>query len=509
MIDTPVKIDLDRFLRSLQRNGATRRWRLLDARRSWYEGTNYRHLRYDFDSMPATDFGEPEVLSSDAPDTQPLRMRRPSVQAGFPKLVVQTFTRMLFGKGMKPAIVSDDEATQDFLAAVARGVKLWSVMRDARDLCGSIGTAALAVRAVEGDLEVEALDPRHLSVGEWRSKARQIPAIVVEQYRQCKEEFTDDGRFEEVTVWKRRLWDEEKETLWVSEPLKSDDEEPTWNVVGEVSHGLTRCPVVWITNSSPEKGEIDGTADWPDSLAGAFREIDTLLSSLGRTQKANLDPTVIFEGLNPAFIGGGGGDGTIKKGSGNALTLPSGASAKYLEATFAGFSFILDNVSRLTQIVKQATSCITFDPEKTFAAAPSGEALRRMLGPQIDRADDARMDWDGVIRQVLGLILEISRQAGGVNVENDLKPGKDGAAITLNWPSFVRPSPQEIEGIVRTALAAKGQVASTKTAVSFAGHALGVEDIEAEIEAIAAERAEREERFAERTKNTKDKDELK
>ena len=216
-------------------------------------------------------------------DYIPLRQRRPSVQYGLARLVVEDSVALLFSEGHFPAFDSPDPAVRDALTAVARDVRLNSVMVEA-GLRGSIGSVALLLRVLRGRVFVDVLDTPYLWP-QWKTDAPDTLCRVVERYKVSGAslaaqgyEVADTGR----NYWFQRVWDTEFERWYQPLPVGSagpplEDEQRT------VRHGLGFVPLIWVKNL-PGGAGVDGACTFRSAIDTSI-EIDYQLSQAGRGLK--------------------------------------------------------------------------------------------------------------------------------------------------------------------------------------------------------------------------------
>ena len=491
-----VKADLDKFFGLLRRNGTTPRYRKLARRQKYFYGEQYAHLNFDFDGYPRSAAASSAGIVLQKPDGYvPLRDREPNVRGRLPKRIVNAFTLLLFSEGLAPRVtVEGDENAGEFLDHIVQHSDLMEAMQCARTLGGATGSVAIWVKVEDGKFRFSVRDTKHMVVAEWRDRGGLVPATVVEQYAVEVEELGDGGKWAVRTRWIRRQWDEEWSRLWESQATEKDDEEPIFKLVEEIEHGLGECPIVWIRNESPLSGNgIDGDADYDDQQFGSFDAYDRLSSQMTRGVVANLDPTLVVTTR--------GKPGEILKGTDNAITLDPGDQANYLEAAMAAMAHGEARLERIKRDIQDATQAVVLDPDKILGSQISGTALKKVMGPMLDRAGGFRRRYgnQGLVR-VLNLVLLSARKVEGsqdsklVLEKDNLIPGT-GGTVTLAWPQWISPTPDEGQQMTVTAVTAvSASLVSEETATAYLAPTFGVKDIDAERKRIDKERTAREER---------------
>gem|GEM_PF-4273603 len=490
----PSMNGVNRMMKILQKNGSTERFRRLTRRHAFFDGTQYDHLLFDYDGYNVNTLHSPVAVEST--DYVKMKFRRPSLQTGIPAKIVNAFTTLLFGHGMKPAIVSqkddgktDDDATA-FIGQLTKDAKLFKQMLLARTLGGSMGGVAILPTINKGKPGLKVLDIRNMMVFEWEDYDNQIPAVVVQQYRIEREKFEDDGSTKEQIKWIRRKFDQQHETLWESSWLDSLEADPDWQLIDEVEHGLSRCPIIWIKNWPESDGSQDGQADYPDRMHSDFERLDYLISQMDRAFFANLDPTPVFSGINP---------NQVLKGSDNGINLPNGADAKYLEASFAGAEAGKEHIDKHEGRLQAECQCVILDAQTVVGTPPSGEAIKKLLAPMHSRAEAFRDIYGDAIIQAVTLLVEIAS-----NAKEKLKLSRkvkvvEAGNLELQWPDFVIPTPEDIGKMAQgIATARAGKFISQQASVRYFAPVVGVEDCEAEIKQLASELLAEERRFEDR-----------
>ncbi len=213
----------------------------------------------------------------------PLRQRRPSVRYGLARLVVEDSVALLFSEGHFPAFDSPDAAVRDALTAVAREVRLNSVMVEA-GLRGSIGSVALLLRVLRGRVFVDVLDTPYLWP-QWAADAPDTLCRVVERYKVGGADLAAQGYAvadRGAAYWFQRVWDSEFERWY--EPLAVGSAGPPIEDASRtVRHGLGFVPVVWVKNL-PGGAGVDGACTFRSAIDTSI-EIDYQLSQAGRGLK--------------------------------------------------------------------------------------------------------------------------------------------------------------------------------------------------------------------------------
>src|ERR1700722_19048376 len=126
------------------------RFRELDRRQAYFDCNQHSYKRFDFDGRLISTGGgisvtQPLLSAERAAFYVPLRSRRPSSPYRLPRVIVKSFTGMVFGEGRFPNFrVEGDEDAEDYVQALSKAMKLPTKMVRARDLGGAMGTVGLS-----------------------------------------------------------------------------------------------------------------------------------------------------------------------------------------------------------------------------------------------------------------------------------------------------------------------------------------------------------------------------
>jgi hypothetical protein len=489
----------------------TDRQKTLSGYAQFYSCDKYEARRTGWTGEPAThvvlgDYLPPGYWITDASGQVPLLDRRPTAPYYIAKVVVDRFTSLLFSRGRCPTIlVPGDNETADWLTAFAKKTRFWSRMRYARQVGGALGSVAVQITVQNGCPKLVIHDAR------WCTPVLDPvtgDVLALDKRYQYTKRVTDRETkvVRDEKFWYRRVIDGTSDTVWqdvpVNDPkrqqkhpldLKSDEfQEPEWSryPATSVPHGLGFCPVVWIQNT-PNDDAVDGQPD----CFGAFEMIfcaDALRSQLFHAVLANADPTAVVES-NRDFD-------EIKRGSSGAIQVETGGSASLLESNGRAMDIGLQMMAALEDRALTLAQCV-LDAEGTKRKEKTAAEVERQFSTMMDKADLYREQYGetGVVT-LLEMALKIGRKVkiklpkretvlpGGGGIEyGEVTIGK-GEEVTLKWPPYFRPSIERTEIATNAALAAKGQLIDTNTAVSFVAEMFGVENVGLLLESLKAEK---------------------
>ena len=247
-----------------------------------------------YDSLP-NEFHEEKNASG---EYIPLRNRRPSVQYGLCRTVVEDSVSLLFSEAHFPTVQCDDKPTKELLADLIREARLDDVMVDAA-VRGSVGSVAILLRVLDSRVFFSALTTEYLTPT-WQPMTPDTLASVTERYKLKGRHLADSGYpiaddDLEQWFWFQRTWDADAETWFHPNKLidAQDGKQPQIDAERSVTHGLGFVPMVWIRNL-PGGDEIDGGCTFRAAVEASI-EIDYQLSQAGRGLKYSSDPTLVIK----------------------------------------------------------------------------------------------------------------------------------------------------------------------------------------------------------------------
>lgn len=497
------------------------RFQALDKLDQYADCRQYDRLVHDWDGRRDGFSGEASFVF---PGYLPMDKRRPNVRYNLGKLIITRLTAMALGEESWPEVtVPGDPEAEDYAKALADASKLQQRVQEARNKGGASGTAVLSFSFVEGEPRVKAHEAKHCYPLRWADRDEHVLAGVLKAYRYPRTVYVD-GRPTVKDFYSARYWDQEMEVVW--DPIPQERaQDGTWSFAVKsyaVRHGYGECPVYWCQNL-PDNEREDGVSDI-DGLDTTFDRINHLLSATTKGTIANVDPTLVIKdqaGKNP---------GLVQKGSGNAIFSPGGA--EYLELQGTAVSAAKDLAQELVRYCLNTAGVVVGDPEKMGGKAQSAQALKMLYLPMCNQCDLLRVQYGGLVVQVLRGMLRAARLIGSTGpgpivttqdgvriqskpvvvlppkVEKVDKPGADEAEsstteeviternpgesdrIELKWPPYFQPSMVDVQAMVEAVTKAKGVTVSQRTAIKFTAPVFGVTDIDKEQAEIDVERAQ-------------------
>jgi len=445
------------------------RTRRLDILNRILQGTFYDTLPYEFHQ------------ERDADGTYiPLRQRRPSVRYALPRLVVEDSVALLFSDGHFPVIDSDDPAVRGELARIIKDSRLNTAMTEAA-LRGSIGSVVVLLRFLKQRVYVDVKETLFLTPI-WDNTEPDCLLRLVERFKVRGVELLSQG-YEildgEADYWFCRSWDAQDET-WYLPTRVGDQGSPIIDDARSVHHGLGFVPAVWIKNLPGGDGP-DGACTFSAAIDAAI-EIDYQLSQAGRGLKYSSDPTLLIK--EPACA-----EGLSVRGAANALVVSEKGDARLLEIGGTAAQAVIEYVRTLRELALESVHGNRTDASRLSAAA-SGRALEMMNQGLLWLSDNLRTSYgeSGLLplaRMILRAGSIYPLRAGGRPI-----PALDAnATLTLRWPDWypTDASDRLQDAQTVTALVAGGHV-SRETGTRIVASRYSIDDVNAEMQRIAAER---------------------
>lgn len=492
----------------------------LDRAEAYFRGRQDDGKPYDWDGNLS---GYGNEVSINAGYVVPHKLRRPDARYDVGRLIVRRLTSLVFGQDHFPELrIEGDEEAEDYVRTLASEARLSTRFAEARDLGGATGTACLSFGFVSGRPRVQIHNAKHVVVLRWADEDELRPAEVLKAFAFPKSVYDPESKkVVTQTFWRVRWWDETREITWRAIP-QSIAEGPSWQDAErtEIVHAYGFCPFYWIQNR-PCSSDYDGEGDFAGQESTIDR-INHLMSATTKGTIANVDPTLVIH-MDPAL----NLNGTVQKGTGNAIFSPAGA--EYLELKGTAVAAAERQMDRLVRSVLDVCGVIMADPDKLSGAAQSARALEILYAPMLANCDILREQYGEHGIKVLMLdMLRVARKFNTALASVDAVTGKatrqaiilpprmeyvevDGAdgeterrevpiertpgeseQITLNWRPYFSPTWSDINTAVAAAKNANGgkPVISQRTSTQTVAPLFGVKDIDAEMDQIEKEMEE-------------------
>lgn len=482
---------------------------------AWYRCQNYAARRVDWNGREVSDAIEHEAIASagfippgfyDAGATFPLKFRRPTAPYRMVKVIVDRFTGLLFSERHNPRIICEgDTDTEDYVTALAEASRLWPAMILARTYGGAMGTVAVGFQFIDGRPSVEVHDPRW-TTPDFKDRQNLILRGIDKRYMYPVEEKNpENGEYEAVWYWYRRTIDEQSDVLY--EPvLVGDGNEPEWVEQSRVEHNLGFCPVIWVQNL-PVQDDIDGDSDCV-GVYDMIEAVDALLAQANKGVISNSDPTLNI--VTDADMS------EVQKGSDNALKLPAGSSAGYLEISGSGPTSAMSLADKFRQLILEVAQCVLDHPDMSQRTATE---IERVYSSMIMKADVMREQYgEKMIRPLMEMMLVSARtiteprvnsdsgaiERGTITLPPRVMKGADGSvtrverkpgmgeSVFLKWPPYFAPMLADVELATRSAATANAAgLLDVEHAVKYIADFFEIDDVAEVLKKVAAEKEKR------------------
>lgn len=465
--------------------GLSPRQQELDRRWAYYKCSQYaaRKVAWDGSRVVGQTERDTIALAGYVPpgfyiansETLPIQFRKPSTPYHLCRVIVDRFTGLLFGQKRHPKIeVKGDEDTEDFINAVVEVGRLWPTMMQARTYGGATGSVAIGFKVINGRPQFEVFDPRWC-IPVFIDRANCVLSSIEYRYTFKQEIRDEDGDMQEVDFWYRRVIDTKQDVIF--KPVIADPrQKPVWEPEVVVDHMLEFCPVVWVQNE-PSSTEIDGEGDCA-AVYDLSEAIDRLNAQAEKGILANCDPTTVI--ATDAVMG------EVKKGSSNALKLPTGGQASYMEMSGGGVEQAREQAQHYKDLALEVAQCVLEQPAKPQTATEVDRNYAAMLArADIFREQYGEMGVKKLVNMVLvaavsltrprvvnGSIMRYSINLPKKDDGSDHKLGMGPYQATLQWPPYFEPSLDDATKAVNAAGLAKqsglvDQVHATKFVAPF------------------------------------------
>lgn len=509
------------------------RYMELNRRQSYYDCTQHDSKVFDFDGRFYNPRSTQPLMSSEQFKAYvPLKARRPSTPYRLGKVIVDSFTNLVFGEGRFPDIrLEGDPVSEDFIQCVGKVGKLPLKCIQARNIGGSTGSVGMSWCFYNGKPRYEVHNPKAIFIHSWEDRVNLVVRHATECYLFYKVQWDGKG-FNKQWYWFRRDWTKDWDIIFEDVPY-NPQADPVWVPDEErsVNHADGNCHFHWIQNLPTD--EIDGSSDY-EGLFDQFDQLDILYSVVSRGAILNLDPTLKLK-MDPDLVNRMG----VKKGSDNSLVVGLGGDADYMELSGTSIEAGIKLVDALRKAVLETAQCVVANPDEVVAQGTSSVAQKMMFAPMTSKGEIIREQYGTAIERLLDapLTIAIAKWKSSVFINDpatgapevdpttgqpvegqltlDLPPKYEnvppldpatgmamvdpttgvempavptpitrepgtGGVVNLRWPQWFSPTPDDQNKIVTTlSLATGGQAfLSAKTACELASSAFDVDPAE-------------------------------
>ncbi len=388
------------------------RYRELDRRQAYYENNQHNFKRFDFDGRIISTTGgisitQPLLSAERAAYYVPLRSRRPSSPYRLPRVIVSTFTGLVFGEGRFPMFrVEGDADAEDYTKALVKAMKLPTKMIRARNLGGAMGAVGVSWCFLNGKPRCKVHNVKNLFVHEWEDRDECLPLHVTEMYQfsNGEEWDTQKRRYVKNLYWYRRDWTPNVDIVF--HPCKVEPgRDPRWipDLAKSQDHRDNLIHFVWIQNKPSD--DIDGIPDY-EGLYENFDTLDLMLSVIVRGATLNLDPTLVLK-MDQDYVN----RMWVKKGSNEALVVGLDGDASYLELAGLSLKAGIELFNAKRRAVLEVARCVIPDPDQITANGTSSVAMKMLYAPSLGEADILREQYGEGMGRILDPMITVARVA--------------------------------------------------------------------------------------------------
>lgn len=463
--------------------------------------------------------GRPDWFSDEAP----LWERAPCVVYPAVRSAIASNADLLFGGGRFPAVGlagDNDEEAERALDEMLRRARFSRVCREVFAVAQGSGSAAAIVSIRGGHVAADTVR------GRWCEPELEADGSVrrlVIQYPYVRTIRVADELRVQAMLFRREI-DAQSDTTFLPAKCREDGTDPKWqrDPKRSFAHGLGVCPVLWYPHMQgcAIVDQVDGFA-LHEYLTDEIRALDFTLSQRHRAALYCGDPQWTEVGVEPghnptakgrhaevpasvhgrpgerphaSYVAGRGGRGQPRKKGPGIVWQYENPNVKVELHSLPGNALeaLERHAADLRMKLCESLGVVFLDPGDLPASASlSGKALEALRARQLDRCDGYREDFgDRFMIPAAQMMLRIARDRG-VQIEG-LDEVEPDAEITLSWPSYFRAdSAEQSQAVDRTLKAVDGGLLSRRRAVESVAQMFGVTDVDAELDAIELERAER------------------
>lgn len=450
------------------------RYRRLEIRDRFLDGTAYDHLPFDY----ATEEDNGKYVS--------IHRRRPAVIYPLPALISRLCSRKLFSGRFAPRLVHKNEKLRLALQKLVEEADLENLMMQVVHW-GSVGSVMVSYKVVADGVKN---DSGKVVCEIWRSKyctpkfdkrgnlkAVRI-AYVAGGYEFLAKGYSKDvdgkdiiaqtnyWRVIDMTDMGEQDYKPVLEGYW--KPSKGDE-----GLVKEdfVEHKLGFCQAHWFVNATAGTPP-DGACTFGPILPLAI-ELDYTLSQLGRAVRYNASPQIVTIGELQDFDDD---RGSSRVRSPHVMLMFSaatkefdqsttgGGDAKLLEMHGEGISVGLAYVERLRKMAMESVAAVRKDPDNAGSLI-TGKAMEALDEDFIGLLQELRTAFG--TRGFLPLLKQLAIAAKKAN-HPIMRPFEleELDELTLQWPMIHLPTPAEMQQLVNAMVQAMGTPDTPATATS-------------------------------------------
>ena len=409
----------------------------------------------------------------------PVRQRKPRLIFPFAKVLSSRITSKIVGKSNFPEFKTpDDPETEQFFKAVLKASMLRSKLYDPlRSMCVT-GSAFIRFYMVGGTIRTEWYNGNNCYPV--FNAAGELDSIRI-RYIYETPELDNTGK--RIMRWFQLDLSSQVDVAY-DNPEYNQNEEPKFEVVGRVAHGLGFVQGEWF-RTSEDKHSPDG-----DSLVdGVLDFIDELNYNVSQSSSAvsyNQDPQLTLKGMDEEETE------NLIRSSTKSWNLGREGEAGFVESSMNGVTIAGDLRDKVKVHIQDIARVVLLDPEKIVGNAQSAKAMEVMHGPMVELIDEIR---PFVEKSILKLIQKISlvvliQNKRGEQLPFNIPPGWQPSTLMpeVTWPPIFAMTMEDLQKKVGVASAVAGaSIMSRETMTRWLAADFGVENIEEEVAKVASQ----------------------
>lgn len=410
----------------------------------------------------------------------PIRMRQPLIKYDFPKTICDRVAAKIVGYSMFPNFkVEDEPETEALLKEIIKQSKLKSKIMEPMRRMLAAGSSFLRFSLVEGQLKLEHYlskycYPKFDSLGH-------LESIRIQYIYDDEEDRNAKG--DPKKKWYRLDLEKMRDVLY-DNPEFSANADPQFSIVAVADHGLGFVQGEWFRTAV-----LKHCPDGPSLFEGSLCFFDELNYSLSQSSQAimyNQDPQMTITGVDEDELE------KLIKSSMKAWNLGKEGKAEFLESNLGAVERAIEFRDKIRLAMQDVSRVVLLDPEKMIGQAQSGKAMEILHGPMVELIDEMRPELeDRLISIVLKMYATIIHAtAQGIETSFDLTGYQvpENLNVGIQWNEIFPKTLEDLQKKISIAnSASSAQIISRDTAMRWVAKDFGIEDIEAELEKIAAQ----------------------
>lgn len=412
----------------------------------------------------------------------PRRSRQPKIKYAFARNLASRVGAKIVGETVFPHFkIEDSPDDQEFIAAVLKTSRLRAYLVEPIRRAINTGSVFVRFNLVAGKYQIKWYHSKFCYPTFQEND--ELESVVIKYVYEDPSEKDQNGR--PLKRWFKMELGTESEILFDNPVYDPEaEEEPEFQVVDQVDHGLGFVQGEWITTSE-NQDEDDGYGLIQDIME-FIDELNYSISASSRSIDYNQDPQLIFKKVDEDFIS------ELVRSVTKSWNLGRDGEAEFLESDLSGVQMATELRDKVVNHISDISRAVILNPEKMVAAAQSARAMEVLNEPLLDLINELRTSLEVHIQN---LVLKIAfatllLKLQGIDIPIDIPDGYSPKSfdLTLKWPKVFRETLEDQQKAIAIAnTAASGNIISRKTATRYVAEVFGIEDVDAEHAEIAAQ----------------------